>query len=104
MATIIATAVAFAVASAITGEATYAINKHFDHTAEDAAAREKAAEEYRQAQENIPRKEKPSSTGSMSRFARRRTPRLNTKRLTRRWKPTTRRPGAMQQKWLLSLL
>jgi hypothetical protein len=48
---IVGAAAAFAVASAIAGEATYAINKHFDHTAEDAAAREKAAEEYRQAQE-----------------------------------------------------
>jgi C4-dicarboxylate-specific signal transduction histidine kinase len=51
MATILATAAAFAVASAIAGEVTYVVNKQFDHTAENAAARDKAAEEYRQAQE-----------------------------------------------------
>jgi hypothetical protein len=50
MATIVATAVAFAVASAIKGEITYAINKATDHTAEEAAKRNRAMLELQEAQ------------------------------------------------------
>jgi demethoxyubiquinone hydroxylase (CLK1/Coq7/Cat5 family) len=105
MTSIIGAAIAFAIAGAVASEVTYVVNKKMDHSAEDAAALEKAVEEFRKAEAEHT-KQRETQLDWLNEQIRMETHAevLNTKRLTRLWKPTTRQLGVIGRKWPLSLL